>query len=288
MTTINAPVPVVPDPKKGSKTNSRIRTARLSDEDADRLDQALDSNLSYNTKYYYKYVWRTFTDWSHNQGVNPLPSTPALVAKYLVHLDQERGLTKPSIQIHKTAIAATHRGADHDDPTNSMDVQLAMCEIAQAQGMKAKQPANLLTNDDMVAIRATAEIKRPYGGRGKGVESNKRAARRARIDIDLLSLLRDIRIPRSDAAALTWADIELRKNGTGCVTITKRRKNRNDKVQLLNISRETARDLSTIRPEDPDSEGLVFGITAFQMRARIRAATQAAGLGYDYLITPQT
>ena len=44
---------------------------QLSDEDADRLDQALDSNLSYNTKYYYKYVWRSFTDWSHNQGVNP-------------------------------------------------------------------------------------------------------------------------------------------------------------------------------------------------------------------------
>ena len=283
MTTINEPAPIVPKPKKESKPKSRMPTVKLSDDDEDRLRQYL-SSFSNSTKYVYQCAWRSFSGWSNNRGAQPLPSTPALVADYLNHLSEERGLFFSTIVNHRTAIAAIHRGAGHPDPTDNMRVKLVMQTIAQAQGRTTKCPAPLLTDEEMNAVRATADIKRPFGGKGKGMESNKRVASRARVDIALLSLLRDGRVRKAEAAALTWGNVDLRKNGTGRVTIPRPRKHQN--AEVLPMSGETAKDLMAIRPKDPKPEDPVFGITTRQMRTRIRAATQAAGLGYYFLIPP--
>ena len=78
--------------------------------------------------------------------------------------------------------------------------------------------------------------------------------------------------------------MDLRRNGTGC--ITRSRRNRNAEGEALPINRETATDLRAIRLKGPKPEDPVFGITAYQMRTRIRAVTKATGLSYYYLIPP--
>ena len=70
---------------------------------------------------------------------------------------------------------------------------------------------------------------------------------------------------------------------TGTGYITRSRRNRNDEGEALHISRETTRDLRAIRLKGPKPEDPVFGITAYQMRTQIRAATKAAGLGDGYI-----
>ena len=60
-------------------------------------------------------------------------------------------------------------------------------DIALAHGMVQKQ-ARPLTAEASAAVKATAGIKRPFGGRGKGLESAQRASWRARVDLALLAL----------------------------------------------------------------------------------------------------
>ena len=59
--------------------------------------------------------------------------------------------------------------------------------IARAHGKVQKQ-ARPLTAEAWAAVKATAGIKRPFGGRGKGLESAQRASWRARVDLALLAL----------------------------------------------------------------------------------------------------
>ena len=47
----------------------------------------------------------------------PLPAPPELVAAYLLELAEERGRSVATIRLHKTALAAVHKAAVHEDPT---------------------------------------------------------------------------------------------------------------------------------------------------------------------------
>ena len=177
-------------------------------------------------------------------GGDPLPSTPALVAKYLVHLDQERGLTRSSIQKARKTPSPQRTGA----PATTIRPTAWTCNEPCAksprfQGMKGKQPVDLVTNDDMVADPSHRRNQTAHTAScGNCVESNKRAKMLVRIDIALVSLMRDIRIPQIRwRQTLTWADIQISgRTAPAASPVTKRRDSWNDKVLLLNISRETA------------------------------------------------
>ena len=73
--------------------------------------------------------------------------------------------------------------------------------IARAHGRAAKQ-AKPLTAEALAAVRATAPTRRPLAD-GKKQESAERESWRARVDLALLSVLRDGLLRRSEAAALT-------------------------------------------------------------------------------------
>lgn len=108
--------------------------------------------------------------------------------------------------------------------------------ISRAHG-RAQRQARPLTAGILAAVKATASTSRPFEGNGKGRESAERASWRARVDVALVSVLRDWLVRRSDAAALTWGDLEFREycptvlqvirsktdpgTGTWCSTLTK-------------------------------------------------------------------
>ena len=60
-------------------------------------------------------------------------------------------------------------------------------------------------------MKATAKSRRALGGPGNRQESAERAAWRARVDVTLLATLRDGLLRRSEAAALTWGDVEFQR-----------------------------------------------------------------------------
>ena len=117
------------------------------------------------------------------------------------------------------------------------------------------------------------------GGR---TESAERARRRGDMDIAIVVVMRDAMLRRSEAAALTWADLELQPDGTGRLTV---RRSKGDQVGAgaqLFIGREAMAALERIRPESPAPHDPVFGgLSGRAISDRIRRAARAAGLEAD-------
>ena len=189
----------------------------LASTDLQRIRQALDHSVSANTRAAYTSAWRSFQAWAQARAALPLPASPALVAGYLSHLAQERRLAVATVRLHRAALAAVHRAHGHPDPTDNEGVRRVLQGISRAHGRPQRQ-ARPLTSEALAAVRATAKGRRPLGD-GKRRESAQRASWRARVDVALLSVLRDGLLRRSEAAALAWGDVELRDDGSALLQV---------------------------------------------------------------------
>ena len=87
---------------------------------------------------------------------------------------------------------------------------------AACEGRTPRQAA-ALTEEGLAAIRATAHLRRT-GPSGR-IERASTAHLRGQVDIALASVMRDAMLRRSEAAALTWADMEFRSDGSARVTV---------------------------------------------------------------------
>ena len=65
-------------------------------------------------------------------------------------------------------------------------------------------------------IRLTAVQPRR---RGRGLETPAQAAERAKFDLALVAVLSDAGLRRSEAAALTWGDVQRWEDGSGRITV---------------------------------------------------------------------
>ena len=100
----------------------------------------------------------------------------------------------------------------------------------------------------------------------------------------LLATLRDGLLRRSEAAALTWGDVEFRDNGSALLQLRRSKTDQEAEGVVLYIGTEASQALQSIRPaqELPDPTTLVFGMTTRHIGNRVRAAAKAAGLGEGY------
>ena len=91
-------------------------------------------------------------------------------------------------------------------------------------------------------------------------------------------------MPRSEAAALTWGDVEFRGDGAALITLRRSKTDQEAEGVVLYIGREAAQALLAIRPAEEllDPATPVFGMTTRHIGNRVRAAAQAAGLGEGY------
>ena len=112
------------------------------------------------------------------------------------------------------------------------------------------------------------------------MESAETAQQRAALDLAIIGVLADGGLRRSEAAAHTWGDVEFWHDGTGRITVQKG-KNQVEPATVA-VTAATARSLSEIRPDEPDSTVQVFGLTGEALANRVRAAAQAAGLGDNF------
>ena len=83
----------------------------------------------------------------------------------------------------------------------------------------AQRQAKPLTAEALAAVRATATGRRALKGAGKRQESQNKAEKRGRLDLALLSVLRDGLLRRSEAANLRWRDVEFREDGAALIHI---------------------------------------------------------------------
>ena len=275
--------PLLPTPVNDSKAPPPAPAAGLTTADLARLRHSLDSSVSDNTRKMYASAWRSFEAWAQGRGNLSLPASPQLVAAYLAHLAEERALSVATVRLHQAALAAIHKAHGHDDPTDNEAVRQIMKGIARAHGKPQKQ-AKPLTAEALAAVKATAKSRRALGGPGNRQESAERAAWRARVDVALLATLRDGLLRRSEAAALTWGDVEFRDDGAALVTLRRSKTDQEAEGTVLYVGREAAQALQAIRPapELLNQGASVFGMTTRHIGNRIRAAAKAAGLGEGY------
>ena len=187
-----------------------------------------------------------------------------------------------TVRLHKAALAAVHKAHGHEDPTDNEGVRRIMQGIARAHG-KAQRQAKPLTAEALAAVKATARSRRPLGD-GKLQESAERASWRGRVDVALLATLRDGLLRRSEAAALTWGDVEFRDNGSALLQLRRSKTDQEAEGVTLYIGTEASQALLAIRPtpELMDHGASVFGMTSRHMGNRVKAAAEAAGLGEGF------
>ena len=124
-------------------------------------------------------------------------------------------------------------------------------------------------------IRLTAVQPRK---RGRGFETPEQAAERGRFDVALVAVLSDAELRRSEAAALTWGDVQGWEDGSGRITVIRSKTDVEAQGATVAITPAAMKALSAIRPEGVAGGEKVFGVSESQIARRVKAIARAAGL----------
>lgn len=249
---------------------------------ADPFGSAAKVSHSPNTRRSYSSAWKRFASWCEAENCEALPANPETVAGYL----SERaaaGSSIPTLQIARAAIRYFHQERGLENPAASAGVARVFRGLrrraANSSTTLGRGQAKGLTAQDLEAIRATAHLPRtgPTGRR----EPEKTARRRGDFDIALVSVMRDALLPRSEAVALTWADVEFRADGSSRITIRKSNKE-GLSAPVQYIGPDATAALKAIRGNAATTDPVFRLRSGRSVANRIAAMARAAGLGDGY------
>ena len=201
-----------------------------------------------NTRRAYDKGWAAFTAWADAHGYLYMPASPQAVALYLGHLAAE-GKSLATISQARAAIPHFHAAGMQkgDNPARHPLVAEAM-KGWRNQAAAPKQ-ADALTAEALARVREVLRL--PRRGRGEGWSLADTAQRRAALALAIIGALADGGLRRSEAAALTWGDVELWGDGTGRLTIQKS-KNQPEPATVA-VTENTARALREFSPAAPNT-----------------------------------
>ncbi len=100
----------------------------------------LAAEKSPTTRKAYASDFADFVAWCGRAAEQPLPASPAAVARYLAQL-ADRGLKASTIGRHAAAIRSVHRAAGLEPPTNSEGVKATLRGIRRSLGTKPNRKA---------------------------------------------------------------------------------------------------------------------------------------------------
>ena len=224
------------------------------------------------TRDSYTNQWNLFVSWSQASGRRSLPASPQDVAAYLEDRS-ETGARPSTLRVVAAVIARNHKDAGFDVPVQHDIARTVLDELTRddAPGPTRALPLDL---DCYLAIRMTAH--KPRWGRGGRLERTANARRRGALDVAMIGLMRDARLRVSEAAELTWGDVERVHGGSGRVRVVGV-----EETSYREVSADTMKLLLPIRRGAGDDES-VLGMRPNQIAARIGAAAKQAGLSEGY------
>ena len=220
----------------------------------------------------YANQWSRFVAWSGASGRGSLPASPEDVAEYLVYRS-ETGVRPSTLRVVAAAIARNHKDAGFDAPVHHGVARTVLDELTRYEAPVPSR-ALPLDLDCYLAIRKTAH--KPRWGRGGRLERAASARRRGASDVAMIGLMRDARLRVSEAAELTWGDVERVRVGSGRVRVLGA-----EEAGYREVSADTMKRLWPIRRGAGDDEP-VLGMRPNQIATRIGAAARQAGLGEGY------
>ena len=243
---------------------------------ADRgVADSLTAVLSDNTRRTYDTQWRMFDDWCAEVGLASLPAEPLTVARYLA-ARAGSGASVATLRLVTSAIAKAHEWAKLESPCRDPGVRASL----KGWGRRLTKPqrqSGALTADVLAVIRITAVQPRR---RGRGTETPEQAAERAKLDLALVAVLSDAGLRRSEAAALTWGEVQRWDDGSGRITVVRSKTDVEAQGATVAITPPppAMNALDAIRPAGASGDERVFGLSESQIARRVKAIAKAAGL----------
>ena len=247
----------------------------LAEADAENLSGLFRHEVTANTIRSYRSQWRSFVSWAAGRGVPAVPAEPEHVAAYLAERFEQLGHKPATLRVAAAAIAYVHSNCGLENPCSHPDVKRTLRGATRVAG-KAQKQAKGLTADALDAIAATA--CRPRPGKNGRRESAEAAARRGKVDVALVRLMRDALLRVSECAALTWGDIETVSDGSGRLLIRRSKTDPDGEGAVAFVSAQTMTALASIRDGAATGQR-VFELGPNQISLRIKKAALAAGLG---------
>ena len=253
--------------------------AVLTDEQRRRVADALESAQSENTRRNYVSQFGTFRAWCEREGYPELPAQPEVLAAYAAELADD-GKSMSTIRLAVAAIVDAHRSAGLESPQTA-GVTETLRGLSRQIGVSQKQ-ARPLDADALAAIRATALT--PRISRGGSFETEETALRRGRLDIALASVMSDVGLRISEAAALMWRDVLDAEDGAGLVYIERSKTDQASEGAYVVVTPETLTALKQLRQDTEtwSDDDPVFGLSMSQISRRVDSMARAAGLGEGY------
>ena len=161
---------------------------------------ALESLLSDHTRRVYAAQWRLFVEWCDSVGLRSLLTEPFTVARYMA----ARANSGASIATCGSPPAPLPRRTSGRGSNRRV----------RDQGVRAA-----LKGWGRAPFEAPAPGRRPHRRqprkRGRGFETAEQSEERGRFDLALVVVLSDAGLRRSEAAALTWGDVQRWDDGSG-------------------------------------------------------------------------
>ena len=227
------------------------------------MASSLESVLPDNTHRVYGTQWRIFTGWCDEVGLTSLPAEPLTVARYLA-ARANSGVSIATIRLATSAISKAHEWGKLESPCRDPGV----CASLKGWGRRLSKPQR-----QSGALTAVQPRKR-----GRGIGTPDQAAERGKFDVALVAVLSDGGLRRSEAAALTWGDVQRWDDGSGRITVIRSKTDAEAQGAVVAITPVAMEALSAIRPAGVASDEKVFGLSESQIARRVKAMARAAGL----------
>ena len=246
---------------------------------ADRgVADSLEAVLSENTRRTYDTQWRTFDDWCGEVALRSLPAELLTVARYLA-VRAGSGASIATLRLATSAISKAHEWAKLESPCRDPGVRASLKGWGRRLA-KPQRQSGALTADVLAVIRLTAVQPRR---RGRGFEMPEQAAELGKFDVALVAALSDAGLRRSEAAELTWGDIQRWEDGSGRITVVRSKTDVEAQGAVVAITPAAMQAISAIRPEGVGGDERVFGLSESQIARRVKAIARAAGVpGWEF------
>lgn len=238
-------------------------TTALDSADRERLAGALRDARSASTRRTYASQWRRWSAWAAARGHEALPADPAALAAWLARRAAE-GAAPSTLDVARCAVRDAHLAAGLADPTDHEGLRRVLAGLRRQLAGRPRRQSAPLTAAALAAIIATSPDS-PAGRR----------------DVAIARVMRDGLLRRSEAAALTWADVSREEDGSGRLALARSKTDQEGAGATLYLAPATMAALDAIRPpagNDPSAR--LFGVATGESVAR-RIAAMSARAGLD-------
>ena len=256
----------VPPPQAGEDSPESVGDAGFPSDDELQ-------GLAPRTRKTYRAYWMTWAEWCVRKEVAPLDASPEEISAFLA--EEANRISVKSVEMYVAAIACVY-DATYPDSANPVRTMLVTRTMRGLKRRYGRPPAQMtgLSAEDFARIEATARRPQPW-------ETERQALVRGTTDLAITGVMRDGLLRVSEAADLTWDDLEEMEDGTGRLTIRRSKTDQTGEGAVAFVSRQIMGYLNEMRDLVMESQ-TIFGVSPGTMYIRIIDAAERAGIQGRY------